>query len=139
MKKSREILVGALAAALGFAAGAQAQDQSASGLDMSGQALYKRFCTACHGVDATGDGPIASALRFRPADLTRIAARTHGTFEKDKVRRMIDGREPVKGHGGPDMPLWGDALKHSGEGFSEEAVRNRIGLLVDYLETLQVK
>ena len=51
---------------------------------------------------------------------------------------MIDGRVPVKGHGGPDMPLWGDAFKRSGDGYDEAAVRARIDLLVTHLESIQV-
>jgi putative copper resistance protein D len=35
-----------------------------------GGALYARNCTACHGPHGYGDGPAASRLRPRPADLT---------------------------------------------------------------------
>jgi mono/diheme cytochrome c family protein len=106
---------------------------------MGGPALYKTYCSSCHGTSATGDGPIADALRRRPADLTAIARRARGTFDRDKVHQMIDGRVPVKGHGGPDMPLWGDAFKRSGDGYDEGAVRARIDLLVTHLESLQVR
>ena len=107
--------------------------------ESSGPALFKSYCSSCHGAGAKGDGPIAHALRYAPADLTEIAKRAQGRFESEKVHRMIDGRDPVKGHGGPDMPLWGDAFKRSGDGFSDDAVRRRIDLIVEYLETLQAR
>jgi mono/diheme cytochrome c family protein len=128
----------ASAAAAALPAGAQETAESVVA-ESSGPALYKGYCSSCHGASAKGDGPIAHALRFQPADLTQIARRAGGKFERDKVHRMIDGREPVKGHGGPDMPVWGDAFRHSGSGYSEQAVARRIDLLVEYLEGLQEK
>lgn len=105
----------------------------------SGDALFKTYCGSCHGKSAKGDGPLADALRYRPADLTLIAKRNGGKFDTDKVYRIIDGREPVKGHGGTDMPVWGDAFKRSVEGYSEKAVKTRIQAIVEYLKTIQVK
>ena len=40
-----------------------------------GAASFQQYCASCHGTDARGNGPAAAALRTRPADLTRIAAR----------------------------------------------------------------
>lgn len=130
----------AVLAVAAAAAWASAQ-QGPKGLtdEMDGAALYKTYCSSCHGASATGDGPIADALRYRPADLTTIARRGRGTFDREKVHQMIDGRVPVKGHGGPDMPLWGDAFKRSGDGYAEGAVHARIDLLVTHLESLQVR
>ena len=105
----------------------------------TGSEVFKSSCASCHGTSARGDGPLADALRYRPADLTRIARRNDGQFDADKVFRVIDGRKPVKGHGGTDMPVWGDAFKGSAEGYNEEAVKARIQALVGYLETVQVK
>lgn len=105
--------------------------------DLGGENTYKTYCSACHGAEARGDGPIADSLRYRPQDLTTIARRANGTFDRAKVHRMIDGRDPVKGHGGPDMPLWGDAFRRSGDGYDEKAVSRRIDAIVEYLETLQ--
>jgi mono/diheme cytochrome c family protein len=105
----------------------------------SGDALFKTYCGSCHGKSAKGDGPLADSLRFRPPDLTLIAKRNKGKFDTDKVYRIVDGREPVKSHGGPDMPVWGDAFKRSGEGYSEKAVKTRIEAIVEYLKTIQAK
>jgi hypothetical protein len=55
------------------------------------------------------------------------------------VARSIDGRDPIKGHGGPDMPVWGDAFKRSRGGYSEKGVQNRIDALVEFLKGLQAR
>ncbi len=38
-----------------------------------GERLYRAHCQVCHGPKGRGDGPVAPALRPRPADLRRIA------------------------------------------------------------------
>ena len=103
----------------------------------TGSALFRSYCASCHGADAKGDGPLAGNLRVAPSDLTRIAKRNHGKFDAEKVRRAIDGRGPKEIHGGSDMPVWGDAFKRAGEGFSEAKVKERIDALVEHLSTLQ--
>jgi hypothetical protein len=80
---------------------------------------------------------MAPYLRFRPADLTLIARRHAGRFDAGEVHRIIDGRTPVAGHGGTDMPVWGDAFKDSVDRYDEKAVKARIRALVDYLKTIQ--
>lgn len=140
LKSTWTLAVVALAALIAVGPAATAQETAeATVSDLSGPALFKSYCGSCHGATARGDGPLADVLRFRPADLTQIAKRAQGKFDKEKVQRMIDGRDPVKGHGGPDMPVWGDAFKHSATAYSEQGVRARIATLVEYLEELQVK
>lgn len=102
----------------------------------AGSSLFKTYCATCHGVEARGDGPLADQLRVRPPDLT-LFGRTNGSFDREKVRRIVDGRDPVKGHGGPDMPIWGDVFKQADEGYSEKKVIERIEALVDYIATIQ--
>jgi mono/diheme cytochrome c family protein len=129
---------GFVAATLGVTIGMVALSRAQEArMEMSGPALFKSYCASCHGADARGEGPIAHALRYQPADLTQIARHAQGRFEKDMVHRVIDGRDPVKDHGGPDMPMWGDAFKRSGEGYSDEEVKARIESLVEHLATLQ--
>jgi len=103
----------------------------------TGSALFRSYCASCHGAEAKGDGPLAGNLRVAPSDLTRLAKRNHGKFDADKVRRAIDGRGPKEIHGGSDMPVWGDAFKRAGEGFSEAKVKERIDALVEHISTLQ--
>ena len=119
-----------------FAYGAPAQDRATT--SVSGSYHYKTYCATCHGKEGKGDGPLASSLRFAPPDLTLLAKRNGGVYPSENVFRIIDGRKPVKGHGGPDMPIWGDAFKASADGFTEEKVKEKIDALVDFLKSLQV-
>jgi mono/diheme cytochrome c family protein len=126
-------------AALASALAAPAQQTAETPLmGETGDELFKTYCGSCHGKSAKGDGPIAEHMRSRPPDLTLIAKRAGGNFDADKVHRIIDGRNPVRGHGGADMPVWGDAFKRSGQTGTEEAVRARISAIVEHLRSLQV-
>jgi mono/diheme cytochrome c family protein len=101
-----------------------------------GAVSYQRYCTACHGPTAHGDGPVASALRTAPADLTTISKRNNGSFPYERVERFIDGRESTRAHGTPDMPVWGEVFKKTqgtGAATPSAAVRE----LTHYLWSLQ--
>ncbi len=87
-------------AALLAAGAAQAQDAA------TGEDLFTRYCSACHGPEGRGDGGMAAILEVLPADLTRLSARNDGVFPTESVVRQIDGRDPLLAHGGP-MPLFG--------------------------------
>jgi mono/diheme cytochrome c family protein len=104
-----------------------------------GAHLFRTYCASCHGTSGRGDGPLADSMRRRPANLTEIQKRNMGAFPKDLVFQIIDGRQKVRGHGGPDMPVWGDAFKRSINAGDENAVARRIRALVDYLETIQAR
>jgi mono/diheme cytochrome c family protein len=104
---------------------------------VSGSYTYRTYCASCHGKKGKGDGPLAESLRFHPPDLTLLAERNGGEYPKELVERIIDGRKAVEGHGGPDMPVWGDAFKNTETGFDEEKVKQKIRSVVDYLKTLQ--
>jgi mono/diheme cytochrome c family protein len=132
-----ETLVWVLAAAMASPAAGDTKVDPAS--IESGLYLYTAHCAVCHGKSGRGDGPLADQLRTVPADLTRLAARFGGRLPPEDVARVIDGRRPLKGHGGLDMPVWGDAFRERSEGYSEEKARERIRKLVGYLETIQVK
>jgi mono/diheme cytochrome c family protein len=125
---------------LGFLAVPPASAQSGGAVGrVSGSYTYRTYCASCHGAKGKGDGPLAQSLRFAPPDLTRIAERNEGVYPADEVYQTIDGRKPVKGHGGPDMPVWGDAFKNTESGGGDEAVKAKIEALVDYIKTLQAK
>ena len=131
--------IGAVVAAIALSPASAAARQLPPGahLAVNGGDLFHSYCVVCHGTDARGTGPLASSLRSKPADLTGLSARNKGDFPAEMVARIIDGRDPVKGHGGGDMPVWGEALLHSQDGGTEDAIKERIGALVDYLRTLQ--
>ena len=126
----------ALAVPALFAPGALAQDPDVP-THVSGSAVFKVYCAVCHGKEAKGDGPLASSLRFAPSDLTLLAKRNGGTYPAELVFRIVDGRKPVKGHGGPDMPIWGDAFRNAETGYDDLQVKEKIRLVVEYLRTLQ--
>jgi nucleotide-binding universal stress UspA family protein/mono/diheme cytochrome c family protein len=104
-----------------------------------GSAVFQTYCASCHGTSARGDGTLAASMTRKPANLTEIAKRNGGEFPRDLVYRTIDGRQPVRGHGGPDMPVWGDAFKRSRDGGDEERIKRVIASLVDYLESIQLR
>jgi len=105
----------------------------------SGSALFRTHCATCHGASARGDGPLADLLRRPPSNLTEIRRLHRGVFPRDLVARIIDGREHLVGHGGPEMPIWGDRFKYSGAGADDAVVKQRIAALVDYLESIQAR
>lgn len=104
---------------------------------VSGSGLFINYCATCHGESATGDGPLAKMLRKRPANLTLLARSNGGVFSPEMVARIIDGRKPLSGHGGGDMPAWGDAFARSSDG--ADNIPDKIAALVIYLETIQQK
>jgi mono/diheme cytochrome c family protein len=113
--------------------------QGLSAQQSNGHYLFRTYCAVCHGTNATGDGPLAASMRRKPANLTEIAKRNGGVFPSEVVFRVIDGRQPVRGHGGPDMPVWGDAFLRTTDGGGEASVKQKIDALVAYLESLQAK
>ena len=102
----------------------------------SGSATFALYCATCHGTSARGNGPMASSLTRPPADLTLIAKRNGGTFPMEMVAKVIDGRAPVKGHGGGEMPVWGDAF---GKSADATPVADKIARIVSYLQSIQAK
>ena len=116
-----------------------AQPQTEMRQRVTGGEVFRTYCATCHGPLGRGDGPLASSMRRKPADLTEIAKRNGGEYPSEIVYRTIDGRTPVRGHGGPDMPVWGDAFARSRDGGDEVAVKERIDSLVNFIRTLQVK
>ncbi|MFA5909186.1 MAG: universal stress protein [Vicinamibacterales bacterium] len=106
---------------------------------VTGAEIYRTYCATCHGPNGRGDGPLADSMRRKPPDLTEIAKRNGGQYPSEVVYRTIDGKQPIRGHGGPDMPVWGDAFARSRDGGDAATVKERIDTLVDFVRTLQVK
>ena len=131
------------AAIVGLAAvplvGAATPPGSQQKVRFDGSDVFRTYCVVCHGAAGKGDGPLAAGLRKPPADLTLFTKNNGGTFPKELVAKIIDGREPVKGHGGGDMPVWGDAFSRSQENADPESVKLKIQALVDYIESIQQK
>lgn len=79
-----------------------------------GGALFADHCASCHGAGARGDGPMAEILTVPIPDLTGLAVRAGGEFPLARVVEVIDGRTPLRGHGGP-MPVFGPIFGGSAE------------------------
>jgi len=123
-----------------------ASAQEPGGLVVTGKAEFKEYCAQCHGLEATGDGPLAGSLTKKPANLTLLAKNNGGVFPDKDVRAYIDGSKTIEPHGTREMPVWGHAFRassHTGAGASTEfapaQVQKRIDLLVAYIKTLQQK
>jgi mono/diheme cytochrome c family protein len=106
-----------------------------------GAELFVTHCASCHGTDALGDGPVASALSTPPPGLTRIAERSGGVFPESSIARKIDGRFYLPAHGSREMPIWGARLSDQIPGLAtgDEVARGRIASLVEYLKSQQVE
>ncbi|HVH26103.1 MAG TPA: cytochrome c [Vicinamibacterales bacterium] len=105
---------------------------------MAGKDLFLFYCGSCHGSDAKGRGPVASALKSPPADLTTIAMRSGGVFPRARITAFVSkGDAQVAAHGTPDMPVWGPIF--TGLDPSDARTKVRIENLVAYVESLQVR
>ena len=107
--------------------------------DLSGEELFGRFCAACHGSQARGDGPVARSLSTAVPDLTRIEERNGGEFPADAVRQSIDGRSLAVAHGTRAMPVWGYEfwIEEGADITAERDARGIIRRLVEYLADIQ--
>ena len=131
-----------LALGAGCGGGSNPAPEADSGQTMLaslGAESFRQYCASCHGADGRGNGPAAAALRVRPADLTRIAARRGGVFPDAEIATYIDGRFELAAHGTRDMPVWGEQLGATlaPDVHPDEVVRGRIATLVEYLKTIQ--
>ena len=56
---------------------------------VSGAQMFKEYCAVCHGPSGKGDGPVATALKVPPPDLTTLAQRHDGRFPDDYVSNVL--------------------------------------------------
>jgi hypothetical protein len=122
-----------------------------------GKIEYSSACSACHGTDGKGSGPLAAELKTKPADLTALVKRNSGVFPLNAVYAVIDGRTPIGSHGTREMPIWGKRFApspfSSNQTFipkptdspvlmtydPEVIIRLRILAVIDYLSRIQEK
>lgn len=104
----------------------------------SGREMFMNYCAPCHGKDATGNGPAASALKQAPANLTELAKENGGKFPDLKVMAALRGEAKVTAHGTQEMPVWGPVFWRLSQGRPGE-VQQRIVNLSSYIKSLQAK
>ncbi len=106
----------------------------------------------CHGEGGKGDGPAGVSLTKPPADLTQLAARNNGKFNRTGVERFIKGDRPggvlrtdkgtaaaviINADGTPDyMPVYGILFL---EVWPDDPVILRCSNLARYIESIQAK
>lgn len=100
-----------------------------------GQDDYLRYCSACHGELADGQGPVANVLDPRPPALLRLHAKYGKPLGTDLVVHVMGTTMP-RAHGRSDMPVWGRNLAEPG-GDDTRAVQT-IWRIVAYLESIQL-
>ncbi len=119
---------------------------------IDGKDLYKAYCEQCHGSAGKGDGPVAVTLKKPPTDLTQLATRNNGKFNRTAVEAFIRGDRPGgvvrtdKGTWGPvivnadgtldEMPIYGILFHRL---WPEAPVTIRTMNLAKYLESIQAK
>ena len=106
--------------------------QSVEGVD-----TYKTYCAVCHGPQAKGNGPAATALKKVPADLTTVAKRNGGKFSAADVEAVIMGQEVMASHGSRDMPIWGPVFQSLAP--DRSFMKLRVSNLVDYIKSIQAQ
>ena len=104
---------------------------------------YTNYCASCHGMDGTGNGPMASELKGTPTDLTTLTRQNNGHFPYIKIRRVIDGSlstGSIRAHGSAEMPVWGDVFRRQASDASKwNDAQARIMNIVEYLSSIQKK
>lgn len=142
------IIAVALLATAGVGADALLGQEEAEGhrgfMAAKGRVTYRVYCASCHGPEGTGNGNLAQFLTVPPIDLTRLAIDSGGEFPTELVLQSIDGRKEIRGHGGKEMPVWGDVFQdslsertpQSGE-TGEERAQRKVTELTLYLQTIQ--
>ena len=112
-----------------------------------GQREFQTRCAMCHGTAGRGGGWMAEYLIQRPPVLTQLKKNNGGSFPREQIARVIDGRTDVKLHGPRQMPVWGSIYQTEIEtaggprgGTREESdinINYRIQALIGYLATIQ--
>ena len=123
--------------------GHEASMGGTSGQVSSGKLMFRQYCSPCHGMDATGDGPVADTLKKKPANLTLLSKNNGGKFPYDHVFNMISGTEVVASHGTREMPIWGLVFARRNQpgspGRTPEQVKKRIDTIIAYIQSIQVQ
>ena len=140
----KRLLVTVMSAAL--AVGMSYADQSKAKLTIpvnktpatSGKQMYANYCAPCHAVDGRGHGPVATALKTPPTDLTVLSKNNRGKFPDTHIVSVLQNGSEIPSHGTAEMPVWGPILGKMNVTNPQDRLL-RVSNLSRYLETLQAK
>jgi mono/diheme cytochrome c family protein len=105
---------------------------------VEGAKIFQYHCAACHGTDGRGHGTASVSLTHPVPDLTRISQRSGGKFPHQRVRAIIEGKEPgILAHGDRDMPVWGPIF-HEVEA-DQDWGEVRLDAITKHMESIQRK
>jgi mono/diheme cytochrome c family protein len=105
---------------------------------IEGPKIFRYSCAACHGADGRGHGPASVALKHAVPDLTLISQRNGGKFPYERVKEIIEGKQPgPPAHGDREMPIWGPIF-HEVES-DQDWGEVRLDAITKYLESIQQK
>jgi len=92
----------------------------------------------CHGTDGRGQGPDAVVLNHPVPDLTLISQKSGGRFPYQRVREIIEGKEPgLLANGDREMPSWGPIF-HEVES-DQDWGEVRLAAITRHMESIQQK
>jgi hypothetical protein len=103
-----------------------------------GRIAFENFCASCHGLDGSGNGPVAEYLTVPLNDLRLLKTQHNGAFPFELVYETIDGRDDVRAHGTRVMPVWGNVWTEvDGSPMPQEFIDQRINEIVEYVRSIQ--
>jgi mono/diheme cytochrome c family protein len=148
IQRTRNLLVfvAVLVSMLSFAAAQENQNKSTQvkgASHISGAQMFKEYCAVCHGSGGKGDGPVATALKVPPHDLTTLAQRHDGKFPDEYVASILKNGVKNPAHGSGEMPVWGRTFETMNRWkalcpcMQETPVTLRIADLTNYLKSIQ--
>jgi len=110
----------------------------ASGVNTtSGKETFVEYCASCHGLDGKGRGPVASALKSPPTDLTTLAKNNEGKYPAGFVSAVLKFGRNLSAHGSQDMPVWGSRFKMI-DPVNDPTGQRHVDDIVAYIATLQI-
>lgn len=100
---------------------------------------FRRLCAECHGSDGRGGLSAAPDSRVNASDLTKLAARHDGRFDRAAIAEWIEGRSLPKAHGTRVMPVWGERLSVKFDRYpqADELIGATLDPILVYLESIQ--
>jgi len=110
----------------------------ASGVNTtSGKETFVEYCASCHGLDGKGRGPVASALKSPPTDLTTLAKNNEGKYPAGFVSAVLKFGRNLSAHGSQDMPVWGSRFKMI-DPVNDPTGQRHVDDIVAYIAILQI-